>query len=263
MINSTTSVASLLSDIYNSNNTAITQSMSEIASGKRVQNPSDDFAAYVESSALNTDIAGYQTAQQNLTAAQGLANYAEGVGNDIAANLTQMQNLLTQYNATTDPNQQAAYASQYTALVNEITDEKTNSKYEFGGANVQVYQAGTLGSVAVDNNNDSISIKATAVGDEANVNNITTASASDIQNEINNAQTYVAEMSAAQNEITNFSSLTGTAINSEQATVGALVDVDQATEMTNLTNLQVQQQATVSMMSQASTLQAGIARLSQ
>ena len=263
MINSTTSVASLLSDIYNTNNSSISQVMSQIASGKRVQSPSDDFAAYVESSALNTDIAGYQTAQQNLTAAQGLANYAAGVGNDIAADLTKMQNLLTQYNATSDPNQQAAYASQYTALVNEISDEKTNSNYEFGGANIQVYKAATLGSVTVDNNNDSISIKATAVGDETAVNNITTASASDIQNEINNAQTYVAEMNAAGDEISKFSALTGTAINSEQATVGALVNVDQAAAMTNLTNLQVQQQATVSMMSQASTLQAGIARLFQ
>jgi flagellin-like hook-associated protein FlgL len=55
--------------------------------------------------------------------------------------------------------------------------------------------------------------------------------------------------------------LNDTVVSGKQATVSALVNVDELAEMAKVTNLQVRQQATVSMMSQANVSNAALARL--
>ena len=258
MINTNTSIASTLSELYTSTGAQETQLMSQIASGKRVQNPSDDFAAYVKAQTLNGDIASQQTLAQGITAAQGMATYATQVGNNIASDLTQLQNLQAAYTAANgDATQQASLTAQYNSVVAQITDTTTNSMYN----GTAVYSTTALTTANVNTSGGTIAVKASAIGGTTGISNITTAVASDIQNEINNAQAYVSDMGSVGNELTQASALSDTIISTDQASVSALTDDNEAEDMTNLTNLQVRQQAIVSMMSQANTSQAGIARL--
>jgi flagellin len=257
MINTNTSIASMLSGLYSTNGSQQTQLESQIASGKRVVNPSDDFGAYVKSSALNADISANQVANQDLQNAAGMVSYATQVGNDIAADFTQLQNLATTYGATTDATQQGALATQYNALITQIGNTISDAMYN----GTAVYNKTTLETASSNSGGGTIAVAATAVGSTAAINNITTATATDIQNEINNCQTYVADMGSYANEINTAISLNNTAVSSDQATISALTDDNQAEDMTNLTSLQVQQEAIVSMMSQANSSQAAIAKL--
>lgn len=258
MINTNTSVASMLSNIYSNNGAALGDSMEKIATGKRVSNPGDDFSAWIRASGLNTDITGYKNIKQNLQDAKALVDYGKGVGNTIVEDLTRMKELVDLYGQTTDADAQSAYTAEYDTIVDRIAAAKTNSYYD----TTQVYQAGALKSVDINTEGaQNISITTTAVGDETAVNDITTATTGAIQNEINDANTYVAEMESFSKVITRNLNLTDTIISSKNATVSALVDVDEVEEMAKVTNYQVRAAASVSMMSQANTSQAGIARL--
>ncbi len=257
MINTNTSIASVLSQLYSTNGAQTTKLESQIASGKRVTNPSDDFAAYVKSSALNSDVSANQEVSQNLQSAAGMVTYATQVGNDIASDFTQLQNLATSYAATTDTTQQSSLAAQYSAIVSQIANTISNGTYN----GTSVYSTSTLETATSNTNGGTIAVTASAIGSTASISNIATATTSDIQNEINNCQTYIADMGSYSNEINTAISLSNTATSADQATISALTDDNQAEDMANLTSLEVQQEAIVSMMSQANSSQSAIAKL--
>ncbi|MBN1128827.1 MAG: hypothetical protein JXA71_07565 [Chitinispirillaceae bacterium] len=259
MINTNTSVASLLSNIYSSNNSALAASMGKIATGKRVMNPGDDFASWIRASGLNTDVTGYKNIKQDLQDAKALTDYGKGVGNTIVEDLTRMKELVDLYGQTADADKQAAYTAEYDTIVDRIAAAKDNSYYD----TTAVYATGSLKSVGINTENASqvIDVTTTAVGNEVAVNDITTATVESIQNEINNANTYVAEMESFSTVIDRNIKLTDTIISSKNATISALVDVDEVEELAKVTNLQVRQAASVAMMSQANVSQAGLARL--
>jgi flagellin len=265
MINTNTSVASLLSNIYQSNGASLADSLSKIASGKRVQTPGDDFAGYIRGSALNADIAGYNAVKQDLQDAKSVVSYSQGVGNDIVTDLAKLKDLKQSWTAAAgDATRQSGYQAEYDQIIQRITDTKANSYYD----NTQVYQSGaTLKSVAINVANTSITLDvktgANDTANEAAVNDISTATSASIQSEIDNAEKYVAEMQSFGTQIDRHLKLTDTVISSKQATVSAIMDVDEAQEMTKVTNLQIRQQATAAMMAQANSAQAAIARLFQ
>ncbi len=257
MINTNTSIASVLSGLYSSTGSQMTQLESQIASGKRVVNPSDDFAAYVTASTLQSDVSANQVVSQNLQSAAGLVSYAKQVGNDVAADFTQLQNLATSYGATTDATQQASLSAQYSAVVTQIANTITNSMYD----GTSVYAKATLQTVNANSSGGTIAITPTAIGSTADIATIATATPVLIQGELSNCQTYIADMSSYSNEINTAISLSNTAVSADQASISALTDDNQASDMANLTSLQVQQEAIVSMMSQANNSQAAIAKL--
>ena len=265
MINTSTSVALLLSGIYQSNSASLADSLTKIASGKRVQNPGDDFAGYIRAAGLNADVQGYTQVKQDLQDAKSLVSYSQQVGNNILSDLTQLKDLQQSYTAANgNTDEQASIKAQYDQVVQRITNTKANSYYD----NTQVYVSGqSLKSVGINPSNATlvmnIATTANDTADESAINNIASVAGSDIQNEINNAETYVAEMQSYGTQIDRQITLSNNVISSKQATVSAIMDVDEAQEMTNVTNLQLRQQATAAMMAQANSSQVAIARLFQ
>jgi flagellin len=267
MINTNYSVASLLSNIYNTNASAIQQSQTMIASGKRIQNPGDDFAGYIKAQALQTDITAYTDVKSGLQNAKGLTDYAKTTGNQILTDLTDMKTLATQWAAANSANSSDTdtlngLKAKYDAIVTEITDLKTNATYN----GTAVYAASSLGTFQVNGEDNTlvVDVSPTSVANEANVNDITAGNAvTNLQTEITAGEKYVSQADSFGNEISSYMTLADVAVSSKQAAMSAITDVDEVKEMANLTNLQVRQQAAVSMMSQANASQAAIARLFQ
>ena len=263
MIGGPNSGTSALTTIYNSNNQAIADSLTRIASGKRVHVPSDDFAGYARASSLQSDATAYEAIKQNILEVKGVADYASEVGNDLVEDFDRLKELQDLYTkASGDSVKQAAYSAEYDATINRINDVIDDSYYD----DVQIYRAGVLlKSVELNPENSSlaIDIQATAVGDTASISNIANADASDIQNEINNAQVYVAEMESFATLLQRQYNLTDTIISSKESTISAIVDIDEVKELSALTMLQVRQEATISMLAQANILQGYAAQLYQ
>jgi len=258
MVITNTSTASLLSNIYSSNADSLSSSLTKLASGKRVQNAGDDFAAYIRASGLNTDITGYQNVRQDLQNAKGLTDYASSVGNSVMEDLTRMKELqdLTAA-ANGDADKVAAYAAEYDAVVARANNTIANSNYD----GVAVYDTASLGTFNVDpNGTGSIDVTASNAADPSTFTSAGIAT-DDIDSALVDAQAFVAQMNSFGTEISRAMKLNDTVVSGKQATVSALINVDEIAEMAKVTNLQVRQQATVSMMSQANVSQAALARL--
>jgi flagellin len=229
----------------------MTSSLSKLASGKRVQSAGDDFAAYVRAAGLNTDITTYQNTRQDLQNAKGAVDYSLGVGNAVLEDLQKLSDLQALYNAAgATADQQAAYSVEYDAIVNRISETTTNAAYDgtsvYGTASI--IAAGTI-DVTATNAATAGNVTAGGIGSD------------DVATEITAAQAYVADISSFQTAVNREMKLNDTIIAGKEATVSALINVDEVKELANVTNLQVRQQATVSMMSQANVSNASLARL--
>lgn len=251
MVITNTSTASLLSNIYSANSDALTSSLSKLASGKRVQNAGDDFAAYVRAAGMNTEIVGYQNTRQDLQNAKGAVDYSLGVGNAVLEDFQRLSELQDLYAAAGgDTDKQTAYSTEYDAIANRIAETTANSAYD----GTTVYGTGSIISAGTIN----VTATNAANAGDATAGGIAT---DDLTTAMNSAQAFVADMSSFQTAVSREMKLNDTIIAGKQATVSALINVDEVEELSKVTNLQVRQQATVSMMSQANVSNASLARL--
>jgi flagellin-like hook-associated protein FlgL len=251
----------LLTNIYTANNQLIADSLTRIASGKRIQRPSDDFAGFARASSLQSDITAYESIKQNIEEVKGFAVYAAEVGNDLVEDFDRLKELQVLYTgAAGDSVKQATYKAEYDATILRIADLIDDAYFD----DVQVYRAGvSLKSVEVNPENSSlvINVQASAVGDETSINDITTVTANAIQNELENAQVYVMEMESFSTMLQRQLNLTDTIISSKESTISAITDIDEIEELSALTMLQVRQEATISMLAQANIIQGYAAQL--
>jgi flagellin len=253
MVISNSSTASMLSNIYTSNSDSLSASLGKLASGKRVQSAGDDFAAYVRASGLRTDIATFQNTRQDLQNAKGAVDYSVGVGNAVLEDLTRLKELQDLNTAAAgDADKQAAYSSEYDAIVNRVNNTIDNSAFD-GQAVYGTASIISAGSINVTATNSATNTSVTAGGITTDAANMATA--------ISAAQTYVADLSSFQTAVNREMKLNDTIIAGKDATISALINVDEVEELAKVTNLQVRQQATVSMMSQANVSQSLLARL--
>jgi flagellin len=262
MIQSTTSVASLLSDVYQSTTADLNASLTRLSSGKRVQNASDDFTAYFKAATNNTYITQYTSFNQDLQKAKQYADAGLAAGNKVLADLTKLLDLTNQQTSVAgDANANAALSAQYLAIADSMNQTISSTYID----STKIYQnAAALfnANATIGGQVQNIQIKASASADNAKITKVDDGAAT-VQTEINAAEKYVAQMQAAQTMITDKISLNNTIINSYNATNSVLTDVNDAQEQLNVTNRQVRLQATASMMAQANASAAAIAKLFQ
>lgn len=258
MINTSTSVSSALTALYTSNTNDMTKTMSRIASGKRIQTPGDDFAGYLRGSALQSDITQFIKVKQDIQEGKAYADFAKQVGNNILEDLAKMQNLEDAYALEVaggnDADKLAAMSAQYDALAVGIDNTEATAAYD--GTLVADGSLSQDVTIDIDGNVyniDGSSVAATLVGSIAVAGSVATESTA--------MQTFVSTMETAGDQLDRAAKLTDTVINSKQAVVSAIMDINETEELSKLTNLQVRMQATVSMMSQSTMSQAAIAKL--
>jgi len=259
MVSSTVSVASLLSEVYQNNQASLNSSLTKLASGKRVQNASDDFAAYIKNAANTSYISQYQSFNRDLASANAGAQYALAVGNQVMTYLTEMKNNRTEEAGTTDANQIAALNSAFTSMQTQMNDYIAQSNYE--GTAVYVAAGSTISntSAVIGGATYNVAVKTT----KGAANGVLADTAASLQTKMNDAATFISDINAAIERIGAQTSLNNSTIASYQAANSALVDVDDAAEQANITAMQVRQTATASMMAQANSSAGAIARIYQ
>lgn len=268
MIGGPNPVSWKLSQIYRKNNQAIANSLARIASGKRIQNASDDFVGFLRSAELQTDIAGYRIVKQDLTEAKGLADYAVEVGSNITEDLARMKELAllyeTEVGGGNDPDVLAAYKSEFDALKTAITNTIDDSRYD--GIQV-VDDSAALEEVELDPGGTggtfTIQFAAADIVDVSLLDITAIDADDDVQDEIEAAASYLFKADGFSEDLDRHIDLTDTIINSKEATNSLITDIDDVKELAALTDMQIRQQATVAMIAQANNMRAAIARLYQ
>jgi flagellin-like hook-associated protein FlgL len=244
-----------LTHIFNENAFAITSAMTRIASGKRVQSPSDDFIGFLKAATYNTEISQYQTLKQDQQDAKGLTDYAVSVGNSVVESVKKLHDLKDLYDAA-DAETKPTYAAQYAGVYSALSTLVGSAKYD---GHLVYTNNSVLATVVLDPTGTSFTVnvnQASAfddpnMADIDNLSDITTVVLTNLDNAIAGSENYVSFMQAFSDQVAQHLKLTDSIISSKQAVVSVIMDIDEVAEMTALTSLQIRQQATVAMMAQA------------
>jgi flagellin len=264
MIGSTGSISSAIASVYGANTRMLSDALSKIASGKKFRGASDDLVGFLRAQRLDTDIGGYQSVRENLTAYKMYTSTAVSTASNLYENLTKMKDLSLQYDATADADLRAQYSAEFDALATQVSTA-IDETFVDGTAVADTTALAALDPVNLDPDGDgqltfSFTAGMTVTADVALLD-ITTAGAGDVQTELDAVLTFMEEVKAYDSIIDQQLTINDTVINSKQALKSLITDIDEAEQMGKVLDLTLRQQASVAMMAQANMLPNSLLKL--
>ena len=247
----------------NQTSRALSRSFERISSGQRIARAADDAAGLGVAENLRAASNSAEVAGRNTNDGISIISVAEGASSEVSGILTRMRELAVQGASETLNTTERLYVQdEYTSLASEI--DRIASVTEFNGTTLT---NGTTTGIAVQvgiNNttNDQISITlgdlttATLGVDTIDMSTATGASASltDIDAAINLVSGYRSDYGAVENRLGNALNNLETFGQSTLEAESRIRDADFGKETADLSQLQILQQAGVSVLSQAKSI---------
>jgi len=231
---------------------SISKSMERLSSGYRINSAADDAAGLGISEKMRGQIRGLEQAQRNMQDGISLVQTAEGNLDEVHSMLQRMRELAVQYkNGTMSAANQSAIQSEIYQLASEI--DRIGSQAQFNGISF-LANPGTVTFQVGANDGQIITVPTISL------NNTLPTGYYDLSHPaaISNLDAAIDSISATRSTFGAVQNRLEHSVNAAQAYSENLVaaesrirDVDMAEEMTNLTRLQVLQQAGTAMLSQA------------
>ena len=259
-----------------STNKALGSSMTKLGTGFRVNSAMDDAAGLQIAQRLNAQTSGMKVAQKNTQNGISMLQTAEGALSEIGNMLTRMKDLATEArNGTASTDDKASMDAEFQELGKEITSILTNTK--FGGQallnGTGSFQAGAIkfqiGASAAENYDVNASVDLAAFvaavatpGDITTEANAATAIGA-MEGYINDVAEVRSQFGAAANRLEHVYNNLGNMIQNTSAAMGRIMDVDYATETSNMTSKQMLMQASTSMLKQSNSMSQMVASLLQ
>lgn len=253
-------------------NKALTQSLSRISSGLRITSAADDAAGLGVATNLETSVTSTRQAMRNTNDGISIIQTAEGAANEVTDILQRMRELAVQSSSETLDDDERSYISdEFSELSDEVA--RIANVTEFNGLqladnsntqlDVQVgIQNATTSRITIDLGD----LRATSLAvDTANVSLASVSSAQEaienIDTALDSVNSYRSDFGSVQNRLD--SALNNSQVNMEQlsSAQSSIMDADFATETSNLTKLQIMQQAGVASLSQAKNINQSVISL--
>lgn len=265
MIGSTGSDYSNLASVYGTNTRLLYDALTKMASGKKFRNASEDLIGYLRAQNMKVDISGYEKVREDLTSFKANTAAAVSAGSSMYENLTEMVDLAESYTAAAgNADLQAQYLSEFNSLRTQVAST-LSSTYVDG---VLLTDDATAANVEVDLDPDGTSSLALAFSNtvptaaEITALDLATGTvAADVQAEVDDVLTYLSEANAFDGIVDQQLSVTNTILNSKNAALSLITDIDEAEQMQKVLDLSVRQQATTAMMAQANIVQSSLSKL--
>lgn len=263
MIGGVNYASSQIASVYNSGSQQLAATLTKIASGKKFQSASEDLLGFVRSQALQVDISGYERVRENLTEFKSYSAAAVQASSSIYESLTSMKELARQYSGASDVDLKAEYKADFDALKKQVTTALENTYVD----GVKVTASGSaIKAVDLDpSGTGSLSMTYTDISANTDVVNLnitdTTNAQGAVQNEISSMLTYMSEAKAYDNIADQQLSLTDTIVNSKQAVLSLITDIDDAAETNKALDQSIRQQAAMSMLAQANMSRQAVMKL--
>ena len=268
-----TNLAALRS-INRLNNTqnSLSGSLERISSGLRVNKAADDAAGLAVSSRMQADNVSLRQAMRNANDGVSLVQTAEGTLGEITNILSRMRELSIQSsNGTYSASDRLLIDKEFILMKNEIRRIASNST--FNGISLLAGRTGAVTlQIGIDNlTTDQISIQMSAISASQGALAITTLSVStssgalaaiaSLDAAINTVNTARAELGATQNRLESALSEASTYSENLSASYSQIMDLDYASESSNMTRLQIMQQAGVAALGQAKAISQSVVSL--
>jgi len=261
----------------NKSSSAVKQAMERLSSGLRINSAADDAAGYAISQGLTAQVNGLHQAAQNVSDATSMVQTADSALNNVQSMLQRVSELAVQYqNGDLSSTDKTDIQSEVNQLTQEI--DRQHGAVQFNGINLLNGTAGTSGAVTFQvgpGATDTLSVSFqniegtsgqglgvsgsgfswTQAATGGKVFDLAQANAvSLIQGAINNISTMAATLGAVQNRLQYTSNAISTTQENMSSSLSNIQDVNMATEMTQMTQHQVLQQAGTAMLAQANQL---------
>lgn len=279
---------------------ALTTSMTRLGTGYRVNSAMDDAAGLQIATRLNSQTRGMAVAQRNTQNGISLMQTAEGAFSEVTDILQRMKDLATEgANGTASTDDKTALQSEYDALGRELKNIMDNTS--FGGqklfatgTNAAAVTGGTstlgkaggikfqIGASASETMTTDVSTSIAALTSDAGSLGLasatykTTATATTAGTEIGLTSTITSletaltsvgtvrsALGAASNRLDHVYNNLGNMSTNTSAAKGRIMDVDYATETSNMTAKQMLLQAGTSMLKQSSSMSQMVLSLMQ
>jgi flagellin len=245
----------------------ISQSMSRLSSGYRINKAADDAAGLAISEKLQTQVGGLGQAQRNAQDAVSLVQTAEGSMSEVQSMLQRVRDLAVQYNnGTLSASDKASITNEVGQLCDEIARISAQTKFNgislLTGAGAISFQIGADDGETISvSARDLFGANATYDVDSALFNFGSTVTLASIDAAISNISTARSTFGAVQNRLEHTLANLATYQENLSASVSQIKDVDMAAEMVNFTKLQILQSAGTSMLAQANSSPQSVLKL--
>jgi flagellin len=257
----------------NNSSNAVKTAMQRLSSGLRINSAADDAAGYAIAQGLTSQVNGLQQASQNVSDAASMVQTADSALNNIQSMLQRVSELAVQYqNGDLSTNDQKDIQSEVNQLTQEINRQQ--GSVEFNGINLLNGTAGTTGTGVTFQvgpaAGDTLTVSFadvqgasglgvtgfdwTQAASGGKVFDLGQANAvSLITGAIDNISSLAATLGAVQNRLQYTSNAISATQENMSSSLSSIQDVNMATEMTQLTQQQVLQQAGTAMLAQANS----------
>jgi len=256
MLSIQTNIASLTAQQnLNTNNTFMNNTITQLTSGYRINQSSDDAAGLVVANQYRSNVAELTQGVRNANDGVSQLQIIDGGLNNISTILDRLKTLATESSSDTFTGSRATLNAEYQDMIGEINRQADNIGL---GANtnnmaksLNVYIGGNTAGVTVDLSAGKVD--ATTMGLSTAID--TAANAITAIGQVNAAVSALGvvqgTVGSSENKLTYATNLANSQISSYSSAEGQIRDADMAAEAANLTKGQVLQQASLAAMAQA------------
>ena len=261
------------------NQSSMATTMQRLSSGLRVNTAKDDAAGLAIAERMNTQVRGMTVAVRNANDGISLSQVAESGISTLTDILQRMRELTVQsINSTNTSSDISALGQEYTQLGNELA--RIISAVQFNGASLFTTTAGfdfqvgaTSGqtismSTAMLNFQSAAGLSSVMYGStdaasalDATTNSANAANLTAIDLAIDTVNAARAQLGAIQSRFEKTINFLQTGIENQSAARGRIMDADFASETSNLSRVQILQQAGTAMIAQANQMPQSVLQL--
>ena len=266
-----TNIASMMaSGQLGQTNKGLTNSLGKIASGLRINSASEDAAGLGVATNLESSVISTRQAMRNTNDGISIIQTAESAANEVTDILQRMRELAVQSSSETLADSERSFITdEFNQLRSEVG--RIASVTEFNGISLTDGNTTSV-SVQVGIQNASSSRIDISLGDLTTsglaINNLDLSSVTGARGSIDTLDTALNSVNSFRSQFGAVQNRLDSALNNSQVNVEALsaassqiMDTDFATETSNLTKLQIMQQAGVASLAQAKNINQSVISL--
>ena len=254
----------------NKNSREQDKSLAKLSSGSRIVRASDDAAGLAVGSSLKADVTTLKAAANNAVQARSVLQTADGALARVGDILQRMKSLAAQsISGSVDNTSRGFIDQEYQALATEITAIGTNTKFNgtalLDGAyagNFATYQVGIESTDTIEANLSTADIAGLTSLTEA-VNTFTAAGTAStaVDADIDSVSAMRATVGSLLSRFEYRGDVIDSSIENLNAAVSSIMDVDIASEQSNLVSKQVLTEAAIAALSQANQMKSSLLSL--
>ena len=274
MVTGLSSAIFQIAAFYTQNNIDLSNSMQQLATGKKFSTPSDDIAGYFQAQDLQAQANGWDPIISNISQWQGAMNVASSASKEISSSIDRLNQLVTLSQQSTDNAQKDAYQIEFQKVTGNIS--KIVSSTTFNNVALLNNTTGaTQGTLYLNPDtsladtmtiNLPVAVDANAITALQNVNigaanpnyGAATTAISGAQT-LNN--TFLSDVAGVASSLNSFSNISSTIQANTLSALSDISNVNDATEIATYTSQTVQQQMASAMLAQANMLSQSVLSL--